>query len=107
MPGILPKVVCEACGRSIAVAGTGLPRAHRLDGEPCPGSGDVSGTCGVCGRVTPLKLDGTLRPHKELRVRRGPNACPDGLLLTVPETYSSKRDCAGAGELPEVADVVP
>lgn len=102
MPGILPRVVCEACGRPIAVLpSTGKPRPHRVGGEDCPGSGDVSGTCAVCGRVAPLELDGTLRPHKEIRVRRGPSKCPDGLLAVVPETYSSRTDCHGAGMLPE------
>lgn len=103
MPGILPRVNCEACGRSVAVVAAGLPRSHRVNGDPCPGSGDLTGTCGVCGRITPLERNGLLRPHKELRVRRAPKRSPDGLLAVEPQTYSSKRDCSGAGEKPEVA----
>ncbi len=102
MSGIKPRVDCVTCGRSIAIAGsTGLPRSHRVGGDPCPGSGNESGTCGVCGRVAPLERDGTLRPHKEIRVRRSVRKSPDGWLSTEPETYSTKLDCSGAGQMPE------
>ncbi len=101
---IMPRVVCPACRRSIAMVANGLPRSHRnSNGDPCPGSGNSSGICGVCGRETPLERDGTLRPHKEIRVRRSLRKSPDGWMATEPETYSTKLDCSGAGELPEVS----
>jgi hypothetical protein len=107
MRRILPRVVCEACGRSIAVVSAGTPRAHQVDGVPCPGSGNASGTCGVCGRVAPLEPDGTVRRHREMRVRRSKRHSPDGWVVAEPEMYTSTVDCAGAGQMPEVADVVP
>lgn len=95
------KRQCPSCPRKITETPAGSLRYHRRsNGDSCPGD---NGICATCGRAVPLYPDGTVRPHKELRVRRSKNRSPDGLLAVEPETYSSKRDCKGAGEKPEVA----
>lgn len=101
-----PKRMCPSCGREITETANGALRPHKLpSGGSCPAG---NGVCATCGRSAPLYPDGTVRPHKQLRVRlKAQSRARDGWLdKTVEgETYSSNRDCPGAGEASEPVGV--